>query len=67
MGECIEPGDGIGDNIYYHKLVYSFEQHGGSGGPDALLNGPNEALNFRDMFLFGCTVQVYDQSGHLLA
>ena len=40
----------------YHKLGYSFGQNGGLGGSDALLNGPDEALNFRDMFLFGCTV-----------
>ena len=53
--------------MHYHKLGYPFERHGGSGGSDALLNGPDEALNFRDMFLFGCTVQVYAQSGHVLA
>ena len=29
------------------------------GGSDALLNSQEEALNFTDMFLFGCTVQVY--------
>ena len=45
--------------MHYHELGYSFERNGGSGGSDALLNGPDEALNFRDMFLFGCTVQVY--------
>ena len=52
--------------MHYHKLGYSFEQHGGSGGSDALFDGPDEALNLRDMFLFGCTVQVYAQSGHFL-
>ena len=45
--------------MHYHELVHLFEQHGGMGGSDALLNVPDEALNFRDMFLFGCTVQVY--------
>ena len=45
--------------MHYHELVYSFERHGGSGGSDVLLNGPDEALNLRDMLLFGCTVQVY--------
>ena len=39
--------------MYYHKIVYSFEQHGGSGGSGALLNGPYEALNFRDMLFLG--------------
>ena len=53
--------------MYYYKLGYSFERHGGSGRSDALLNGPDEALNFRDMLFFGCTVQVYAQSGHFLA
>ena len=52
--------------MHYHKLGYPFEQHGGLGGSDALLNGLDEALNFRDMLLFGCTVQVYAQSGHFL-
>ena len=45
--------------MHYHELGYLFERHGGSGGYDALLIGPDEALNFRDMFLSGCTVQVY--------
>ena len=45
--------------MHYHRLRYPFERHGGSGGSDALLNGPDEALNFRDMFLFGFTVWVY--------
>ena len=35
--------------MHHHKLGYPFERHGGSGGSDALLNGPDEALNFRDM------------------
>ena len=52
--------------MHYHELGYFFEWHGGSGGSDALPNGPDEALNFRDMFLFGCTVQVYAYSDHLL-
>ena len=42
--------------MHYHKLAYPFERNGGSGGSDALLNGPYEALNFRYMFLFGCIV-----------
>ena len=46
--------------MHYHELGYLFERHGGSGGSDALLNGPYEALNFRDMLLFICIVQVYD-------
>ena len=37
--------------MHYHELGYLFELHGGSGGSDALLNGPDEALNFRDMLL----------------
>ena len=45
--------------MHYHELGYWFERHGGSIGYGALLNGPDEALNFRDMLLFGCTVQVY--------
>ena len=53
--------------MHYHKLGYLFERHGGSGGSDALLKCPDEALNFRDMLLFGCTVQVYDQRGNFLA
>ena len=40
------------DKMHYHELGYSFERHGGSGGYDALLNSPDEALNFREMFLF---------------
>ena len=46
--------------MHYHELGYSFELHGGLGGSDTLLNGPDEALTSRDMLLFGCTVQVYD-------
>ena len=53
--------------MHYHKLGYSFEGHGASGGSDALRNSPGEALKFRDMFLFVCTVQVYAQRGHFLA
>ena len=53
--------------MHYHKLRYSFERHGGSGGSDALLNSLDEALNFRYVFLFGCTVQFYAYSGHFLA
>ena len=56
MGKCIEPKNGRVDKMHYHKLGYSFERHGGLGGSDALLNGPDEALNFRDMYFFGCTV-----------
>ena len=45
--------------MHYRELGYFFERHGGLSGYDALSSGPDEALNFRDMFLFGCTVQVY--------
>ena len=45
--------------MHYHKLRYLFERHIGSGGSDTILNGPDEVLNFRDMFIFRCTVQVY--------
>ena len=45
--------------MHYYRLGHSLERHGGSGESDALLNGPDEALNFRDILLFGCTVQVY--------
>ena len=55
-GKCTDPKNGRGDKIHYHKLGYSFEWYGGSGGSDTLLNGLDEALNFRYMFLFGCTV-----------
>ena len=55
-GESIYPKNGRGNKMHYHKLGYPFERHGGSGGSDALLNGPDEALNSRDMLLFGCTV-----------
>ena len=53
--------------MHYHKLGYPFERRGGSGGYDALLNGPDETLNFRDMFIFVCTVLVYAQSSHFIA
>ena len=53
--------------MHYNKVGYPFEWHGGSGGSDALLKGPDEALNLRDMLLFGCKIQVYAQSGHFLA
>ena len=56
MSDSPTPGVERGENMHYHKLGYSFERHGGSVGSDALCNGPDEALNFRDMFLFGCTV-----------
>ena len=59
MGEIIDPKNGRGNKMHYHKIGYLFERHGGSGGYDALLNGLDEALNLRDMFLFGYTVQVY--------
>ena len=38
--------------MHYHKFRYSFERHGGSERSDTLLNGPDKALNFRDMLLF---------------
>ena len=38
-----------GNKMHYHNLRYLFEQHSGPGGSDALLNGPDEVLNFRDM------------------
>ena len=41
----------IVDRMNYHKLRYLFEWHGGSGRSDALLNVPDETLNFRYMFL----------------
>ena len=66
-GKCIEPKNGRGDKMHHHKLGYSFERHGCLGGSDALLNVPDEALNFRDMFLLGCIVQVYAYISHLLA
>ena len=56
--KCIEQKNGRGDKIHYHKLGYSFERNGGSGGSDVLLNSTDEALNFRDMLLFGSKVQV---------
>ena len=34
-----------------NNIIYLVERNGGSGGSDTLLNGPDEALNFRDMFL----------------
>ena len=55
-GNALSQKNGRGDKMHYHELGYSFERYGGSGGSDALLNGLDEALNFRDMFLFGCTV-----------
>ena len=55
-GKCIDKKNGRGNKMHYLKLGYPFERNGGSGGSDALLNGPDEALNFRDMLLFGCTV-----------
>ena len=53
--------------MHYRKLGYAFERHGGSGGSDALLNGTDEELNLGDMLLFGCTAQVYAQSGNFFA
>ena len=38
--------------MHYHKLGYLFEMHGGSGGYNALLNGPDEELNFKGHVLF---------------
>ena len=35
--------------MHFHKLIYPFERHGGSGRSDALLDGLDEELNFRDM------------------
>ena len=52
MGEMHCAKNGRGDKMHYHDLRYSVERHGGSGGSDTLLNGPDEALNFRDMFFF---------------
>ena len=66
-GNALIQKNGRGENIHYHWLGYSFERHSGSGGSYALLNGQDEVLNFREMFLFGRTVQVYDYSGNLLA
>ena len=52
-GKCIDPKHDRGDKMHYHELGYLFGRHGGSGRSDALLNGPDEAFNFRDMLLFG--------------
>ena len=38
--------------MHYHNLGYLFEWHGGLGRSDMFLNGLDEALNFRNMFLF---------------
>ena len=45
--------------MHYYNIRYSFERHGVSGGFDALLNGLDEALNSRGMFLFRFTVKLY--------
>ena len=55
-GKSLIQKNGRGDKMHYHELGYPFERHGGSGRSDALLNGLDEALNFRDMLLFGCIV-----------
>ena len=55
-GNALRKKNGRGDKMHYHKLGYLFERHGGLSVSDALLNGPDEALNFMGMFLFGCTV-----------
>ena len=39
-GKFIDPKYGGGKNMHYHKLRHLFERHGGTGGYDALLNGP---------------------------
>ena len=45
--------------MHYNELGYLFERNGGLGGSNALLNGPDEALNFRDRLILVFTVQVY--------
>ena len=45
--------------MHYHNLIYPFGWHGGSGGSNMLINGLDEALNFRYMFLFRFIFQVY--------
>ena len=55
-GNALSQKNGRGNKMHYHELGYSFEWHGVSVGSDVLLNGPDEAINFRDMFFFGCTV-----------
>ena len=58
-GNSSSQKNGRDDKMNNHEIGYSFEQHGGLDRSDKLLNGPDEALNFKDMFPFGCTVQVY--------
>ena len=53
-GKYIDPKNGRCEKMHYQKLGYLFEWHGGSGGSDALLNSPDEGLNFRNMLIFGC-------------
>ena len=55
----MKPKNGRGNKMHYHELGYSFEHHGGLSGSDAFFKGSDEAFNFSDMLLFGCTVQVY--------
>ena len=55
-GNALTQKNDKGKKMHYHEFVYQFEWHGGSGGSNALLNGPDEALNFRDALILGFTV-----------
>ena len=60
----VDGGNSLSQNIAEAKgftiisLDIFFERHGDSGGSDALLNGLDEALSFRDIFLFVCAFYV---------
>ena len=55
-GNALSQKNCRGKKMHYHELGYLFERHGGLGGSDALLNGPDGALNFKEMFLLVCKI-----------
>ena len=62
--------DGRNALMHYHKIRYSFDYHGGLGGYDALLNGPDEnaqiqghTKNLDSNFRFIPRTVIYRRSG----
>ena len=67
MGEMHKPKNGRGEKMHYHELGYLFEWHGGSGGSDTLLNGPDDTKNKALWKRFGvkCVVLFNDILSHV--
>ena len=55
-GNELSQKNGRCEKMHYNKLIYLFGRHDGLGRFVALLNVPDEALNFRDIFFFRCKV-----------